>query len=140
MTDRIVLQGMLFEGRHGVLAEEKVVPQPFEVDVELYLDLRPAGEADDLSRTVDYREAFEIARSVVEGPTRELIETLAESIAAHLLDAFGAAGVDEVVVRVQKPAVPLPAPLEAAAVEIRRARPGTPAGPVPPPPARPPAS
>jgi dihydroneopterin aldolase len=124
MTDRIVLQGMLFEGRHGVLAAEKIAPQPFEVDVELYLDLRPAGEADDLSRTADYRQAFEIARSVVEGPTRELIETLAESIAARLLDTFGAVGVDEVVVRVRKPAVLLPGPLGAAAVEIRRARPG----------------
>jgi dihydroneopterin aldolase len=124
MTDRIVLQGMLFEGLHGVLAEEKAAPQPFEVDLELYLDLRPAGKSDDLSRTVDYREAFEIARSVVEGPTRELIETLAESIAARLLDAFGAVGVDEVVVRVRKPAVLLPGPLEGAAVEIRRAGPG----------------
>jgi dihydroneopterin aldolase len=122
MTDRIVLQGMLFEGRHGVLSEEKATPQLFEVDVELYLDLRPAGESDDLSRTVDYREAFEIARSVVEGPTRELIETLAESIAARLLGSFGRVGVGEVVVRVRKPAVLLSGPLDGASVEIRRAR------------------
>jgi dihydroneopterin aldolase len=120
MTDRIVLRGMQFEGRHGVLPEEKAAPQPFEVDVELAIDLRPAGESDDLARTVDYRDAFEIARAVVEGPTRELIETLAESIAAGLLGRFGHLGVTEVVVRVRKPAVLLPGPLDAAEVEIRR--------------------
>jgi len=120
MSDRIVLRAMIFEGRHGVLPEEKATPQPFEVDVELALDLRLAGESDDLAATVDYREAFEIARAVVEGPTRELIEALAESIAARLLGAFGPQGVGEVVVRVRKPAVLLPGPLEAAEVEIRR--------------------
>jgi dihydroneopterin aldolase len=121
MTDRIVLSGMRFEGRHGVLPDEKVVAQPFEVDVELGLDLRAAGESDDLARTVDYRGAYEIARTVVEGPTRELVEALAESIAAGLLEAFGPLGVSEVVVRVRKPAAALPGPLEAAGVEIRRA-------------------
>lgn len=123
MTDRIVLANMRFEGSHGVLPEEKAVPQPFEVDVELRLDLRPAGESDDLSRTVDYREVFEIARSVVEGPTHELIEALAELIAARLLDSFGRLGVEEVVVRVRKPAVLLPGVLDNASVEIRRAAP-----------------
>ena len=43
MTDRIALVNMRFQGRHGVLPEEQAVPQPFEVDAELFLDLRAAG-------------------------------------------------------------------------------------------------
>ena len=50
MTDRILLSRMRFEGRHGVTDEERAEPQPFEVDVELELDLQPAGIDDDWPR------------------------------------------------------------------------------------------
>jgi 7,8-dihydroneopterin aldolase/epimerase/oxygenase len=120
VTDRIVLANMQFEGTHGVLAEEHQAPQPFEVDVELHLDLAPAGRTDDLSKTADYRQAFEICRDTIEGPTCRLIETLAERIAARLLAAYQPVGVTEVVVRIRKPAVMLPGVLDSAAVEIAR--------------------
>ena len=47
MSDRIVLAGMSFQARHGVDDWEKVEAQRFVVDVELVLDVQPAG----LSRT-----------------------------------------------------------------------------------------
>jgi dihydroneopterin aldolase len=122
VTDRIVLTNMVFQGRHGVGPAERANPQPFEVDVEIHLDTRPAGLADDLSRTVDYREIFDICRSVVEGPSRQLIETLAESIATAMLERSAAAGAIEVVVRVRKPEAPLPGRLDHAAIEITRRR------------------
>ena len=120
MSDRIALTNMRFEGKHGVLEEERTTAQPFEVDAELILDLRPAGRSDDLSLTVDYRDVFRICREVVEGPSLRLIEAVAETIAARILAEFAAAGVSEVVVRVRKPRVALPGRLDAAMVEIRR--------------------
>lgn len=123
MTDRIILSKLVFEGRHGVTDGERAQAQPFEVDVEIHLDTRPAGLADDLSKTVDYADAFEICRSVVEGPSRRLIETIAEEIAQKLLARSESLGASEVVVRVRKPRAPLPGRLDHAAVEIRR-RPG----------------
>ena len=123
MTDRIVLSKMVFEGRHGVTEGELAKAQPFEVDVEIHLDTRPAGLADDLSKTVDYADAFEICRSVVEGPSRRLIEAIAEEIAQKLLARSESLGASEVVVRVRKPRAPLPGRLDHAAVEITR-RPG----------------
>jgi dihydroneopterin aldolase len=120
MTDRVALTNMRFEGRHGVLEEERATAQPFEVDADLYLDVRPAGLSDDLSRTVDYRDVFRICREVVEGPSFRLIEAIAETIAARILAEFEVAGVSEVVVRVRKPKVALPGQLDAALVEIRR--------------------
>jgi dihydroneopterin aldolase len=125
MSDRIDLINMRFEGRHGVLDEERLTAQPFEVDVELSLDLAPAGTADDLAQTVDYRDVFRICREVVEGPSLRLIEALAERIAARLLAEFEAAAVSEVVVRVRKPKVMLPGALDAAAVEITRRPPAS---------------
>lgn len=120
MSDRIVLAGMVFRAAHGVQPEEKVEPQRFEVDVELGLDVGPAGRADDLAATVDYGRVYETVRDVVEGPARDLIEALAESIARAVLGDHPAVG--EVVVRIRKPEVRLAGPLAFAGVEIRRRR------------------
>lgn len=120
MSDRIVLAGMAFQARHGVADWEKVEAQRFEVDVELVLDVQPAGLDDDLARTVDYRSVYQITRQIVESTTFNLIEALAEAIAHEVLAEHGQ--VDEVVVRVRKPEVRLGGPLEHAAVEIRRMR------------------
>lgn len=119
-ADRIVLAGLVFEARHGVHPEEKTTAQRFEVDVELELDLGPAGRTDDLTRTVDYGRVAERVRDVVLGPSVDLIETLAERIATAVLG--DAPAVDAVIVRVRKPGVVLVVPVDHAAVEIRRAR------------------
>ena len=87
MTDRIVLSWMRFDGRHGVSDEERAEPQPFEVDVELYLDLQPAGIDDDLQKTVDYSQVFELCRDLVEATNFRLLETIAEGIAHEILVA-----------------------------------------------------
>ena len=119
MTDRIVLSRMRFDGRHGVSDEERSTPQPFEVDVELYLDLQPAGTDDDLARTVDYGQVFELCRDLVEATNFRLLETIAEGIAHEILVAHPVA---EVVVRVRKLRVPVSGLLDHAEVEIRRTR------------------
>jgi len=54
--DRILLEGMIFHGRHGTLPAERELGQPFVVDIELRLDLQAAGLSDDLTQTVDYSE------------------------------------------------------------------------------------
>jgi dihydroneopterin aldolase len=118
--DRIVLAGMVFLARHGVNAPEKVEEQRFEVDVELGLDTRAAAAGDDLTKTVDYRGVYELTRQVIEDTTLELIESLAEAVAANVLGANGL--VAEVVVRVRKPDVDLGGPIDSAGVEIRRRR------------------
>src|SRR5688500_15680686 len=120
MTDRIVLAGMAFQARHGVNDWEKTEAQRFEVDLELELDLRPAGRFDDLAVTADYRAVYDITREVVERRSFALIEALAEAIAMEVLAANHA--VAGVVVRVRKPEVRLGGPLEHAGVEIRRSR------------------
>ena len=120
MTDRIVIEGMVFQGIHGVHEHEQRVPQPFEVDVELGLDLAPAGRSDDLALTVDYGLVYDEVARVLDGPSRNLLESLAEAVAGALLARF--AVVEEVVVRIRKPAVRLGGPLDHASVEIRRSR------------------
>jgi dihydroneopterin aldolase len=121
VSDRIVLEAMVFQGTHGVYPEEQAGPQPFEVDVELAVNLQPAGLSDDLAQTVDYGRVFGVCRQIVESTRFNLIEALAEAIAHELLAGFP---VDEVTVRVRKPRVRLGGPFRSVGVEIRRRRTG----------------
>ncbi len=119
MSDRIVLRNMQFSGRHGYYEHELENPQPFEVDVELVLNLQPAGVDDDLEKTIDYGRVYAIARQIVESTSFRLLEGIAEAISHEILAAFE---VTEVGVRVRKPKVQLGGPLDYAAVEIWRRR------------------
>jgi 7,8-dihydroneopterin aldolase/epimerase/oxygenase len=112
---------MVFHGHHGTLPAENELGQPFVVSIELHVDLQPAGSSDDLTRTVDYSEVHRMARDVVEGPHVQLIEALAERIAAGVLRDHPA--VEAVKVKVAKPHVRLgDTVLAGSAVEILRRR------------------
>src|SRR5918993_5630227 len=102
MTDRIRIEGMVFEGRHGVHEHEQRTPQPFEVDLELVHDLESAGRTDDLDRTIDYSAVFAACRRVVETTSFRLIEALGQRIADEVLATYHP---DEVTVRIRKPTV-----------------------------------
>jgi len=115
--DKMEICGMRFWGYHGVYEEERRLGQPFEVDVTLYLDLRPAGESDRLGDTVNYAEVYRAVADVFAGPPRQLLEALAEETAGRLLRRFP---VTKVRVRVVKPAPPIPGMLSHVAVEITR--------------------
>ncbi len=119
--DRILLNGMVFYGRHGTLPAERELGQPFLVDVELRLDLHPAGLSDDLARTVDYGQVHRRVREIVEGPPVNLTETVAERIATAILEEHPP--VEAVRVQVAKPHVRLEdTVLAGSAVEILRHR------------------
>ena len=113
---------MRFSGRHGVLSNEKVTAQPFEVDLVLHADLNRAAERDDLDATVDYAGLFDLVRAMVEGTTRNLIEALAGSIANAVLAATPPDLVDAVEVRVRKPEAPIDGAFDTVEVSILRRR------------------
>jgi dihydroneopterin aldolase len=120
-SDKILLEGMIFFGYHGTLAPENELGQRFVVDVELQCDLRAAGASDDLTQTVDYSQVHDRVRAIVEGPPLKLTETVAERIAAVILDQH--ALVEVVRVKVTKPNVRLGTTvLSGSAVEIYRKR------------------
>ncbi|ACX52963.1 2-amino-4-hydroxy-6-hydroxymethyldihydropteridine pyrophosphokinase [Ammonifex degensii KC4] len=120
MKDKIYLEGLLFPGRHGVLPEEQTYSQNFRLDVELCLDLRPAGKKDELHLTVNYQEAYRVVEEVVGQRSFLLLEALAEAVAERLLSFFPL--VRRVKVRVEKPGAPLPGYFERVGVEIARYR------------------
>jgi dihydroneopterin aldolase len=110
---------MRFEATHGYYDHEQRTSQPFEVDVELRLNLQPAGIDDDLERTIDYARVYAVVRQVVVSTSFRLLEALAEAISHELLTDFE---VTEVGIRIRKPQVELGGPLDHASVEIWRRR------------------
>src|SRR5262245_2266738 len=77
----IVIAGLRELGTHGVLPEEQARPQPFEVDVELTVDLDAAEQTDSLDDTVDYSAVAEAVSRVVASERYHLLERLATRIA-----------------------------------------------------------
>ena len=123
--DRLSLLGMRFRARHGVLPEEKVTPQPFEIDLVLHADLDEAARSDALERTVDYAALHQLVAAIATGPSVDLIETLAGSIAWAVLAATDPALVGAVEVRVRKPEAPIDGDLDTVEAALVRRRPGT---------------
>jgi dihydroneopterin aldolase/2-amino-4-hydroxy-6-hydroxymethyldihydropteridine diphosphokinase len=119
VTDRISLLGVRARGFHGVLADEKREGQDFVVDVVLHLDLASAGATDDLARTINYAEVGADVVRRIEGPSLDLIESLAEQVAG---DALARPGVRDVEVTVHKPSAPVGVPFGDVAVTIHRTR------------------
>ncbi len=120
MADTVFLEGLHFYAYHWVNPEERAQGQRFLMDIALEADLRAAGRYDDLAQTINYSAVYKRVRAIVEGPPRQLLEAVAEEIAATLLAEFPT---DRVIVTLRKPEVALRgAFLGAAGVRIERAR------------------
>ncbi|GAB2564478.1 dihydroneopterin aldolase [Gracilibacillus alcaliphilus] len=116
--DKIQLNQMTFYGFHGVFPEEKKLGQRFLVDLTLELDLRQAGETDDLQHSIDYGLVYQLTKNIVEGPSKKLVETVAENLASELLAYFDS--LQACRVKVIKPDPPIPGYYQSVAVEIYR--------------------
>ncbi len=117
MNDRIELKGIRALGTIGVLPEEKVRPQPFEIDVWIETDLLEAGASDELSDTINYGEITEIVTKVINEESYQLLERVANRLTEVILANPKVDGV-EVVIRKLRP--PVPEFLESSAVRIYR--------------------
>ena len=117
--DAIQLRGLRAMGVHGVLPEEQERPQPFEVDLDLSVDLAAAGRSDDLADTVDYGVVAENVVAVITNERHALLERLAERIAAV---ALSDTMVKAVTVTVRKLQPPISAEIGHVAVSIRRTK------------------
>ncbi len=115
--DRILISGLRELGVHGVLPEEQTRPQPFEVDVELLVDVSAAGLSDDLDETVDYGAVCEAVSRIVSSEQYRLLERLATRIAEVCRADPRVVGV---VVEVRKLHPPVRALLDHVAVRVER--------------------
>lgn len=119
--DYIHLNDMEFYGYHGALPEENKLGQRFRLTVSLATDLAEAGQTDDLSKTMNYAEVYEMCKNIVEGEAVHLIETVAETVAGTIMTDF-AEKVNGVRVVLIKPDPPIHGHYASVSVEITRGR------------------
>lgn len=117
MADRISLTGLRVRGFHGVFEHERRDGQEFVVDAVLELDTTGAAKSDDLADTIDYGALAQALAAVVAGEPVNLLETLAERLAAACL-ADPRVGAAEVTVH--KPQAPIPLTFTDVSVTVRR--------------------
>jgi dihydroneopterin aldolase len=104
-----------------LLPEERTRAQPFELDLDLAVDLAPAGASDRLEDTVDYGAIAERAVGVVtESAPRDLLETLAAAVADTVLGADRR--IEAVTVTLKKLRPPLAVDVSTVGVTISRVR------------------
>tara|TARA_S200000501_G_C20718446_1_gene697338 strand:+ start:439 stop:795 length:357 start_codon:yes stop_codon:yes gene_type:complete len=115
--DKISIIDLKIPARHGVYQSEKKKDEIFEIDVELYLDLRQAGKSDQLNDTVDYADVINLINNIFTFKDCQLIEAVGESICMELLKKYP---IDKVLIRIRKPHAPIKAKFKTVEVELLR--------------------
>lgn len=119
-TDRIELRGLRVVAVVGVLPEERTRAQPLELDLELHVELAAAGRSDALEDTVDYGAVCDAVVAATAAARPQLLERLAESLTAAVLELDDRIHAVELSVRKLRP--PVPHDLASSGVRLLRAR------------------
>lgn len=115
--DKVMIEGLQVDAFVGIYAWEHEQPQPLVIDVTMVWDNRPAAHSEQISDALDYDQVSQAITRMIEQQPWQLIETVAERIAALILNDFA---VPQVMVKVAKPkAVPS---ARQVAVVIERSR------------------
>lgn len=103
----------------GVLPEERARRQPFEIDVDVFVDLSRAGTTDALDDTVDYGALCQSIDDLATDEQYSLLERFATRVAEVVLATPSVAAVT---VNIRKLRPPVPQPLSTSGVSIHRTK------------------
>lgn len=85
-ADRILIERLTFDCIIGIFPQERTEPQPVIIDLILETDIRTAAASRALADTIDYGAVASMVRRFVSNSRFLLLETLAESTTALLLE------------------------------------------------------
>lgn len=117
MNDFIEVRGLRILGVHGASPEEQDRPQPFELELLIETPLAAAGASDDLEQAVNYSTLIDAVRDLVARSHFQLLETMAEAVAATVLTDRR---VESVTVTVRKLRPPIAADIKTVGVRVTR--------------------
>ena len=92
MQDLILIEGLAVETVIGVFDWERQIKQRLLIDLELDTDIARAASTDDLQYTLDYKAISDAVIAFAENSDYQLIESLAEDLAAMILKDFSVSG------------------------------------------------
>jgi len=103
LCDEIRIEQLEISARIGVPEEERVTPQRLTINISFWPYQQTRDLADNIHNAVNYSVVADETKSFVRGQSVNLIETLADQVAAHLLKTFP---IQKVTVEVRKFALP----------------------------------
>lgn len=118
--DVISIHRLHVRGYHGVFDHERTEGQDFFIDADVWIDTREAAATDDIADTVHYGHLMRALYEVGTGEPVDLLETLAERLAAVTLSFRGPQAVR---ITVHKPKAPVQLRFEDVTVTLLRFRP-----------------
>lgn len=83
--DKVYIEGLTFQTTIGFYAWEKEIKQTLVIDLAMGWNTAQAAENDELAKTLDYAAISEAIVEFANANPVDLIETLAERIAAFLI-------------------------------------------------------
>lgn len=98
--DKIFLYDLRVETIIGIWEWERKIRQTVAIDLEMSADIRKAAKTDSVDDTLNYKQVAKRLQQFIGESSFQLVETLAENIAAIVLDEFDVAWVK---VKVNKP-------------------------------------
>ncbi|KFZ36007.1 hypothetical protein HR45_18840 [Shewanella mangrovi] len=115
--DKVLIRGLRVDTVIGIYEWEKQLHQQLQIDLDIGWDNRAAAEHDDYSKALCYDTVSKRVVALITAAPIELIETVAEKVAACILNEFQAPWVR---VRIMKPGAVAIA--DNVGVEIERSR------------------
>lgn len=87
--DQVFIRGLDVDAVIGAYDWERSIRQRLVLDLDMAWDIRPAAQADELALALDYAAVSQRLLDYVGSSSFELVETLAERVAALVIDEFG---------------------------------------------------
>ena len=88
VLDVIFIEALRVDAVIGVYDWERRIRQPIVIDLEMGADIARAAGSDEVADTLDYKAVSKRVQKFVGESSFRLVETLAERIAALVLDEF----------------------------------------------------
>jgi dihydroneopterin aldolase len=85
----VYIKGLRAQAVIGVYDWERHIRQPLVLDLEMASDTTRAAASDDIALALDYATISQQVIALVESSEYQLIETLADAVAAMILRDFG---------------------------------------------------
>jgi dihydroneopterin aldolase len=98
--DKVFLSDLRIDTVIGIWEWERKIRQTVAIDLEMSADIRKAAASDDVKDTLNYKQVAKRVQQFVSDSSFQLVETLAEKIAAIVVEEFDVAWIR---VRVNKP-------------------------------------
>lgn len=86
--DKVFIKGLTIQSTIGFFAWEKEIKQTLVIDVVMAWDTSKAALNDELEKTLDYAEISQAINTFANNNPVDLLETLAERMAAYLRSEF----------------------------------------------------